>query len=130
MKRNFLPYKDIITGVEIFRLVSPLFYVTLLLQLALSSYQRLPLLPDTRSIAGICLVFLFFATLARFFLFKSVAIRLSQVLLEFVVASLIIAVLTLQRTIPALPWPWLVAMAALFPLVVEGWLAVAPLTAL
>ncbi|MFC6520824.1 PAS domain-containing protein [Undibacterium arcticum] len=130
MKRNFLPFKDIITGVEIFRLVSPIFYVTLLLQLAMSSYGQLPVLSDTSSIAGICLMFLFFATLARFFRFKAVAIGRGQVLLEFVVANLIITVLTLQRTVPALPWPWLVAMAALFPLVVEGWLAVAPLTAL
>ncbi|HEX7644560.1 MAG TPA: EAL domain-containing protein [Burkholderiaceae bacterium] len=120
MNPRFLVAKDVVTGDEIFRISSLSFYLTLLLDVAMAAYaQHLHLTPV--SIAALVLLGGLFALsglryLAAHFV-KSVS---GGAILELLASVAVVVTLTLQRAMPTPPLPWLIALAGIFPLVIES----------
>ncbi|OGB23867.1 MAG: PAS domain S-box protein [Burkholderiales bacterium RIFCSPLOWO2_02_FULL_57_36] len=120
MKISTLQAKEVITGREIFRVASLFLYITLLLQVVLATYAR-GLVPTDISIAAIALLTaLFLMALARYVWPGFLENRQHRILFELACAASVIAILTLQRTMPTLPLPWLIGAAGVFPLVLRG----------
>lgn len=112
--------KGIITGNEVFRTISPLVYATLLLHVGLSSYSENPIrVTPAAGIALAVLTLLFLLAVGRL---ASVyqALRKSHILVEFGAALAGIAVLTTSLTALPPPWAWLIALAGIFPMAVDG----------
>lgn len=120
MNLKFLGTKDVVTGDEIFRVSSLLLYVTLLLDIAMAGYsQQLKL--STGSIGvSVLLVFLFALSLLRYLASHWIRSTSGTAVIEQLATVLIIAVLTLQHTLPTPPLPWLIALAGVFPLAIES----------
>ena len=120
MNLQFLASKDVVTGDEIFRISSLLFYLTLLLDVAMAGYaQHLHL--SGFSIAALVLLGALFALsglryLASHFL-KPTSIG---AIMELLASVSVVVTLTLQQAMPTPPLPWLIALAGIFPLVIES----------
>ncbi|MBV8636279.1 MAG: diguanylate cyclase, partial [Burkholderiaceae bacterium] len=112
--------KDVVTGDEIFRISSLLFYLTLLLDAAMAAYaEHLHLSPW--SIAALIVLGGLFALsglryLATHF-FRPVSVG---AIFELLAALAVVVTLTLQHAMPTPPLPWLIALAGIFPLVIES----------
>jgi diguanylate cyclase (GGDEF)-like protein/PAS domain S-box-containing protein len=133
MKISSIHVKEVITGNEIFRIASLFLYITLLLHVLLTTYARGLVLPETSIGAIAVLTGLFVVALLRYIWPGMSASRRNRILIELFGAVSVIAVLTLQRSMPALPLPWLIGAAGVFPLVLEAGvalLAVIAITAL
>ena len=123
MKLSLIRSTDIITGSEIFRVASLFLYITLLLQVVLAAATQHLALSDTTGIAIGFLGLLFCASLVRNFWPHVVATGPAWILWELAIALSVIVTLTLQRSIPNLPLPWLIGVAGIFPLVLDGSIA-------
>ncbi|MDR3482935.1 MAG: EAL domain-containing protein [Burkholderiaceae bacterium] len=123
MNRHFLGAKEVVTGDEIFRVSSLLLYVTLLLDVAVAGYTRH--LNLTGAIVGmlVLLVFLFALSLLRYLASHWIRHNSGGALAELMAAVAIIVVLTVQHAMPTPPLPWLIALAGVFPLAIEGGVA-------
>ena len=120
MNLQFLATKDVVTGGEIFRISSLLFYLTLLLDVAMAGYaQHLHLTP--LSIAALVMLGCLFALSGLRYLavhfFKPVS---GGAIIELLAAVIVVVTLTLQHAMPTPPLPWLIALAGIFPLVIES----------
>jgi PAS domain S-box-containing protein len=127
MNFKLLSEKDIVTGDEIFRISSLLLYVTLLLHMALAGYARHLMLSANSIGALILLCFLFALSLLRYLVPHWIRCESGRAVVELLAAVLVIVVLTLERTTPALPLPWLIGLAGVFPLVIESSIALGSL---
>jgi diguanylate cyclase (GGDEF)-like protein/PAS domain S-box-containing protein len=123
MNFKFLGAKDVVTGDEIFRVSSLLLYVTLLLDIAMTGYtQRLNL--NVGSVIVLFLLCLLFAlSLLRYMAPYWIRRSSGSAVAEVFAAVLIIVVLTLEHAMPTAPLPWLIALAGVFPLAIEGGIA-------
>jgi diguanylate cyclase (GGDEF)-like protein len=125
--------RDIVTGDDIFRISSLLLYVTLQLYIALAGFAQHLKLSAGSIYALILLFFLFTLSLLRYF---APNVPLMQhwmrcnsgcAAVELLAAVLIVVVLTLQRAMPTPPLPWLIALVGVFPLAIEGGIALGSL---
>ena len=114
---------EIVTGSGLFRVASLCLYATLLLHVVLTSIERHVMLSDLSIIAVTLLVTLFFSALGRYLWPKVVRFGRGGLLIELSAAMLVITSLSVQPGMPALPLPWLIALAAVFPLALESVLA-------
>lgn len=115
--------RDVVTGGEIFRISSPLLYATLLLNTALAGFaQQLKLSTGSLGVL-VLLAFLFALSLLRYLAPHRIRCNSRCAVAELVGAALIIAVLTLERAMPSPPLPWLIGLAGVFPLALEGSIA-------
>ncbi|HYD80142.1 MAG TPA: EAL domain-containing protein [Paucimonas sp.] len=130
MKLSLLRAKEITSGSEIFRIASLFLYVTLLLHVMLLAYAHHLRLPPASVAAIGMLALLFFSALVR----HADAARPMRdrrwVLGELLVCVLVIAALTIQRSIPTQPLPWLVGAAGVFPLALHGRVALLAVAAI
>jgi diguanylate cyclase (GGDEF)-like protein/PAS domain S-box-containing protein len=120
MNLQFLGTKDVVTGGEIFRISSLLFYLTLLLDVAMAGYaQHLHLSPF--SIAALVLLGGLFALSGlRYLAFHSLKPVSGGAIIELLASVVVVVTLTLQHAMPTPPLPWLIALAGIFPLVIES----------
>lgn len=130
MKVAPIKAREIITGTEIFRIASLFLYITLLLHVVLTTYARGQALTDTSVAAVGLLAVLFLVALARYVWSGLPEHRQHRVLLELFCAASVIAILTVQRTMPTLPLPWLIGAAGVFPLVLRGSIALLAIAAI
>jgi diguanylate cyclase (GGDEF)-like protein/PAS domain S-box-containing protein len=120
MNLKFLGTKDVVTGDEIFRISSLLLYVTLLLDIALAGYSRQLILNAGSVAVLVLLVFLFILSLLRYVASHWIRSNSGAAVIEQLAAVLIISVLTSQHAMPTPPLPWLIAVAGVFPLIIES----------
>ncbi len=120
MKISFLRSKDVIDGGEIFRIASLSLYTTLLLHVVLAFHGRHGMLSDAGIAAITPLALLFFLALARYVWPRAISCGPGRIFLELTAVIFIIALLTLQRSMPTLPLAWLIGVAGVFPLALEG----------
>ena len=120
MKILPIQVKEVITGREIFRIASLFLYITLLLHVVLTTYTRELVLADISIGAVILLTALFLLALARYAWPDLMANRQRRILFESLCAVSVIAILTVQHTMPTLPMPWLIGAAGVFPLALRG----------
>lgn len=125
MKISFVGSKELFTGIEIFRLASLSLYTTLLLHVVLSLHAGQLPLHHGGIIAVSVLFLLFMIAVARYLAPNAVYYGTALLLSEALFAALVIGLLTLERTTPTLPLPWLIGIAAAFPLALEGAAALA-----
>ena len=116
MKIPASSFTGIVTGAEVFRVATLCLYSTLLLHVVLGTTARSAVLPNA-GVAAVCmLVLLFLGALARYIWPRVIKHGYPQLLAEISIIVLVIVSLMLQESIPALPLPWLIAVAAIFPL--------------
>jgi diguanylate cyclase (GGDEF)-like protein/PAS domain S-box-containing protein len=120
MKAPPIQVKEVITGGEIFRIASLFLYITLLLHVVLTTYTRGLVLTETAIGAVTLLTLLFLVALARYAWPDLMTNRQRRTLFELLCAVSAIAILTLQHATLALPLPWLIGVAGVFPLVLNG----------
>ncbi len=120
MKLQPIQAREVITGSEIFRTASLFLYITLLLHVVLTTYARGMLLPETAIGAIMLLTLLFLVALVRYMWPRLLENRQTRILFELFCVASVITVLTLQRTMPTLPLPWLIGAAGVFPLVLKA----------
>lgn len=116
MKISLLRSRDLVTGSEVFRIPSLLLYGTLTLQVVMTAYSRHVMLSDVSVVALSLLTLLFFTALGRYVWPNALRFGPGRLLAELVIAVLVIAMLSLQGSMLALPLPWLIGVAAAFPL--------------
>jgi diguanylate cyclase (GGDEF)-like protein/PAS domain S-box-containing protein len=120
MKLPLLRTREITNGSEIFRIASLFLYVTLLLHVVLVAYAHHLMLSDASIVGVALLALLFFSALSRCTDTVPAMQDSRWVLGELIVSVIVIATLTVQRSLPALPLPWLVGAAGVFPLTLQG----------
>jgi diguanylate cyclase (GGDEF)-like protein/PAS domain S-box-containing protein len=125
MKIPPLRLAGIVTGKDLFRVGSVCLYVTLLMHVVLAGYVRQLMFSDLSIVAVALLVTLFFGALARYVWPDIVPCRCGLLLVEQVAAVFIIVSLAHQHGMPAVPLPWLIGMAGVFPLALERRFALA-----
>lgn len=130
MKISSIQVREVITGREIFRVASLFLYITLLLQVVLTTYARGLVLTEISVTAVALLTALFVVALARYAWPGASANRRHRVLFELCCATAVIAILTLQHTMPTMPLPWLIGAAGVFPLVLSGGTALTAIIAI
>jgi diguanylate cyclase (GGDEF)-like protein/PAS domain S-box-containing protein len=123
MKIPLLRSGDVVAGSEIFRVASLLLYTTLLLHVVLAAYGRHLMLSDISILAMGLLALLFSVSLARVIWPQAIVSGQRHLLVELAAATSVIVMFSLQRSMPALPMPWVIGVAGLFPLVLEGGVA-------
>jgi diguanylate cyclase (GGDEF)-like protein/PAS domain S-box-containing protein len=123
MSFQLLGSKDVVTGDEIFRISSLLFYLTLLLDLALAAYGQHLHITAIGAAALTFLSGLSIISVLRYLAPHWMPTSTLRALAELTVAVLVVVALTLQRTLPTPPLPWLIALAGIFPLVIESGIA-------
>ena len=120
MKLPLLRAREIASGSEIFRITSLVLYVTLLLHVVLVAYGH-PIMLSDATIVGVTLLALLFCTaLARCMDAAPLMHNQYSITMELILCVVVIATLTMQRSVPTLPLPWLVGAAGVFPLVLHG----------
>lgn len=122
-KKPYFRATDVITGSEIFRAASLLLYVALLSHITLLAYMNKLALSYIGLAAIASLITLLLITLARYFWPQRTTFSQIAPLFEMTLATLCIIVLTLYDRMPALPIPWLIAVAGVFPLVLRSYIA-------
>lgn len=120
MKFQLLGSKDVVTGDEIFRISSLLFYLSLLLDVALVGYAQHLHVSALSLSALVLLSGLFAISVLRFLAPHWMRVSSIGAVAELTAAVLVVVMLTLQRTMPTPPLPWLIALAGIFPLVIES----------
>jgi diguanylate cyclase (GGDEF)-like protein/PAS domain S-box-containing protein len=112
--------REITSGGEIFRITSFALYVTLLLHVVLVAYAHRLMLSHAGIVAVTVLALLCFSALARCTDIALPTYDRGWIAIELILCVGAIALLTLQRSMPTLPLPWLVGTAGVFPLVLQG----------
>ncbi|WP_353152885.1 EAL domain-containing protein [Herminiimonas fonticola] len=131
MNETRLRAVGVLAGSDIFRTASLLLYATLLFHIMLLVYAKhLSLTPISMSIVVLLLTLLAIAFIRYFWLRTAILLSEKFLLAEVSVASFSIAVLAAQNTMPALPMPWLIAIAGVFPLVLRHRIAILCIAAL
>jgi diguanylate cyclase (GGDEF)-like protein/PAS domain S-box-containing protein len=120
MKLPLLRAREITNGSEIFRIASLFLYVTLLLHVVLVAYSHHLMLSDASIVSVALLALLFFFALSRCTDTVPLMHQPRWVLGELVVCVVVVAMLTMQRSLPVVPLPWLVGAAGVFPLALQG----------
>ncbi len=125
MKETRLRAVGVLAGSHIFRTASLLLYATLLFHIMLLVYAKhLSLSHVGMSIVVLLLTLLAIAFIRYFWLRTAILLSENFLLAEASVATLSVVVLAAQNTIPALPMPWLIAIAGVFPLVLRHRIAI------
>lgn len=115
----------VLTGNDIFRTASLLLYVTLLFHILLLLYSSHLTLSRPALCAIVLLPPLLIAAFVRHFRPRNAFLRCESFLLvEMSAATFIIVVLALLDRSAALPMPWLIAVAGIFPLVLSNRIAI------
>ena len=130
MKIPFLSNREIITASEIFRVASLFLYTTLLLHVALSAHARHLLLSGASIAAVSLLTALLFIATARYLWPGAVAFGQKGHVAELFTAVAVLILLTSEGPRQALSLPWLIGVAGVFPLVIEGGVAIAAIVAI
>ncbi len=116
----FLRATDLTTGSAIFRIASLFLHATLMMHVLLAAHAR-HLEFSNPGIASITLVaVLFLVALTRFATSNAPRYDAGWILTELATSVVLIAMLTTQRSMPALPLPWLIGVAGVFPLVLPA----------
>ncbi|CAN5381945.1 hypothetical protein BH11PSE11_BH11PSE11_26670 [soil metagenome] len=123
MKNPFLRSRNIITGIEIFRIASLSLYTTLLLHFVWAAYGKNVNLSDAGLLAISLLALLFCLALTRYVWPERLVHDHGRLLSELAAVILVIVLLTLQKSVPVLPLPWLIGIAGVFSLALEGGVA-------
>ena len=123
-------FSGVITGKEIFRVASLLLYAVLLLHVGLVAYVRQLVLSDMGLLVFGFLSLLFFLSLLRFLRPDLLPSCQGGLLIELTCITGLILLLTLQTTVPAMPLPWLIGIAGIFPLALHIYPALASVAAL
>lgn len=124
MKIPALRFSQIITSGEVFRLASPCLYITVLLHAVLEAYIGHVQLSDPGLVAIALLTALFFYSLARYFWPDAIPTGRGRLLSEYAVAVFVVVALARVQTSSSAPMPWLIGLAAIFPLALEAALGV------
>ena len=115
----------VLTGNDIFRTASLLLYVTLLFHVLLMVYSSHLTLARPAVFAATLLPALLIAAFVRHFWPRIAFLQgESYLLVEMSAATFVIVVLALLDRSAALPMPWLIAIAGIFPLVLSNRLAI------
>lgn len=125
MKETRLRAINVFAGSDIFRTASLLLYATLVFHVVLLIYAKHLSLSQTGMLAAVLLTALLTLAFVRYFWLRT-AILLDEkfLLCEVTVATFAIATLSTQNAaMPALPMPWLIAIAGVFPLVLRNRIA-------
>ncbi len=120
MNLQFLAPKDVVTGDEIFRISSLLFYLTLLLDVAMAGYVQHLHLSDVSIAALVLLGGLFALSGLRYLAAHFLRPSSTGAIIELLASVAVVVALTLQRSMPTPPLPWLIALAGIFPLVIDS----------
>lgn len=121
MKETRLNGVNAVAGSDIFRTASLLLYATLVFHVVLLIYARHLNLSRTGVLAAVILSALLIIAFVRYFWLRtSLLLNAKFLLCEAGVATFAIATLSTQNAIPALPMPWLIAIAGVFPLVLHS----------
>jgi len=110
---------DVVTGSEIFRVVSLLLFGTLLLHIGLLLYATGLTLSSSGRVALAALIILFIVSVVRCLWPRSIALGKKTLLGEMIAAIACIVALSLQQSMPNLPIPWLIAVAGVYPLMLR-----------
>ena len=110
---------DVVTGSEIFRVVSLLLFGTLLLHIGLLLYATGLTLSSSGRVALAALIILFIVSVVRCLWPRSIALGKKTLLGEMIAAIACIVTLSLQQSMPNLPIPWLIAVAGVYPLMLR-----------
>lgn len=116
---NFRPV-DIVAGNDIFRIASLLLYATLLFHISLLICASQLTLTSVGNYAITGLIILLCVSAARYMWPRRIVFGEKLFSLELVVATGCIVALSLHEAMPALPIPWLIAVAGVFPLVLKS----------
>ncbi|MFC7300001.1 EAL and GGDEF domain-containing protein [Herminiimonas aquatilis] len=121
MKETRLSGVNAVAGSDIFRTASLLLYATLVFHVVLLIYARHLNLSSTGVLAATILSALLFTAFVRYFWLRtSLLLNAKFLLCEAGIATFAIATLSTQNAMPALPMPWLIAIAGVFPLVLHS----------
>ena len=125
MKETRLRPINVFVGSDIFRIASLLAYGSLVFHVALLIYAEQLTLSQTDTVAAILLIALLMLAFVRYFWLRT-GILLSEKFLvcEVTVATFAIATLSTQNSMPALPMPWLIVIAGVFPLALRSRIAI------
>ncbi|HEX2604889.1 MAG TPA: EAL domain-containing protein [Oxalicibacterium sp.] len=107
---------DVVTGSEIFRVVSLLLFGTLLFHIGLLLYATELTLSSSGLVALAALIILFFVSVVRCLWPRHMVLGDKTLLGEMVIATVCIVTLSLHKSMPNLPIPWLIAVAGVYPL--------------
>lgn len=131
MKETRLRPINVFVGSDIFRIASLLAYGSLVFHVVLLIYAEHLTLSQTDTVAAILLIALLTLALVRYFWLRT-GILLNEKFLvcEVTVATFAIATLSTQNSMPALPMPWLIAIAGVFPLALRSRIAIVVIVAL
>jgi diguanylate cyclase (GGDEF)-like protein/PAS domain S-box-containing protein len=110
---------DVVTGSEIFRVVSLLLFGTLLFHIGLLLYATDLTLSPSGRVAVAALIILLLASIVRCLWPRRVALGEKTVLGEMIVTTICIITLSLHKSMPNLPIPWLIAVAGVYPLMLR-----------
>ncbi len=125
MKAPQLRIPTVFTSSDIFRTASLLLYVTLLFHVLLLVYSSHLTLPRLAVFATMLLPLLLTAAFVRHFWQRcGILLGESFLLVEMSAATFAIVILVLLDPAAALPMPWLIAVAGVFPLVLGNRLAI------
>ena len=130
MNVSLLHLRGVIAGRDLFRVASLCLYITMLLHFVLLAVVRGWSLSDLDVVTVTFLVTLFFLSLGRRIWPDIFDAGRSGLMLELLTAVFVVASLAMEHGTAALPLPWLVALAGVFPLALESAIALATTLAL
>lgn len=131
MKEARLRAINMFAGSDIFRAASLLFYATLSFNIIVLVYAKnLNLSRAGTMIAGLLIALLTVAFVRYFWLRASILLDEKFLLAELAITTFTIATLATSNAMPALPMPWLIAIAGVFPLVLRKRIAIIVIAAL
>ncbi|MDP9109000.1 MAG: hypothetical protein M3N23_08005, partial [Pseudomonadota bacterium] len=120
----------IITRNDIFRVASLFLYLAMAINVALAGNLAQLLNDNALLIASGLLALLFLVALGRYIWPEVVTYGNGRILFELGVVTAVIAVFALRGPTSALPTPWLIGVAGIFPLALDGAAALVAIAAL
>ena len=120
----------IITRNDIFRVASLFLYLAMAINVALAGNLAQLLNDNALLIASGLLALLFLVALGRYIWPEVVTYGNGRILFELGVVTAVIAVYALRGPTSALPTPWLIGVAGIFPLALDGAAALGAIAAL
>lgn len=125
MKDTRLRAINVFAGSDIFRTASLLLYTTLVFHVVLLVYAKHLSLSRAGMFSAVLLLALLALSFLRYFWLRTAILVGEKFLLgELTVTAICIAILSTQNAMPALPMPWLIAIAGVFPLVLRNRIAI------
>jgi diguanylate cyclase (GGDEF)-like protein/PAS domain S-box-containing protein len=128
MKLPRFRHLDVVTGGEIFRVASLLLFATLLVHIGLLLCATELTLTATGRLSVALLVILLIVSVIRARWPRQIAFGEKVLLGEMIVTTACIVTLSLHRSMPTLPIPWLIAVAGVYPLMLRQRLAAVMIT--